>query len=239
MSKQVVPTELEHHIAGGGAYDSSAEPYDISRWEWNNGDQQIESFREAYHAAGYDESEGDDTDTGSQRFVTPLPSHHSLRFVSQQHKEAASGAGVHDYIGRAYHGENGTGQYELEHQHSTTVQGEDDLFDDTDRSEDHVATEAVTEHVGTGSQGTPVMRPNPGKVEQSVDYDISDEGNEERRAHESYPSAGGNWLSSHHRVSSPTRRRFSPLSSPTGSTISRHRGSDSGAGGQLSPQQQH
>ncbi|KAK4032154.1 hypothetical protein C8A01DRAFT_41402 [Parachaetomium inaequale] len=160
-------------------YGSSPELYDIEAQGLEQEKEEGEPFREAYHAAGHSGSEDDDTDNDSQRFVTPLPSHHSLRAFSQQQGNLPHGVDDDDYIGRHPYPGGDARRYELEHQHSTTVHGEDDLFDDTDRSEDHASpADYVAEHVSTSQPGTPVWRPSPGQQTEEVHVDSS---GEERR----------------------------------------------------------
>jgi hypothetical protein len=95
-----------------------------------------------------EESEVDDTDIESQRFVTPFSAHPSLK----QHNETpVHSMDVDDYVGPGYHvqEENADKQSSLFSQHSTTVQGEADLFeDDTDRSEGPDTHAEATEKTG-------------------------------------------------------------------------------------------
>jgi hypothetical protein len=160
-------------------YGSTPEPSEDRAQELEQEKEEGEAFREAYHAAGHHGSEDDDTDNDSQRFVTPLPSHHSLRAFSQQQANLSHNVDDDDYIGRHPYPGNNARQYELDHQHSTTVHGEDDLFDDTDRSEDHVSpADEVAEHVSTSQQGTPVWQSSPDQ--QTEEVHVSRAGEERR-----------------------------------------------------------
>ena len=144
-----------------------------------------------YHPVHRTESEKDyDTDTDSQRFVTPLPSRHSLRtFSQQQQANLAHNTDVDDYVGSHDYASDDARKYELEHQHAATVHGEDDLFDDTDRSEDHAEPEDVgSERPNTGQQGAPVWRPVLGYQVETAEADIPafEQESPELRSPESY-----------------------------------------------------
>jgi hypothetical protein len=155
----------EEYRGYGSSPEPSNEKYGDSRHEIQRHNQ----ASRATHVTSQDVSEDEyHTDTDSQRFVTPLPSHHSLRALSQHQGSFPFTVGPDDYAeGQDYPGDD-TRQYELEHQHTTTVHGEDDLFDDTDRSEDHsVRDTAVAEHASPPQQGTAVWRPSPGHLGQS------------------------------------------------------------------------
>lgn len=135
---------------------SSPEPYYIkpqtSEFERREGESGGDA---AHQPSGYRVHSDDDTDTESQRFVTPLPSQNSLRAYYQQ-ETTPQNVATDDYIGAHYYGEEDPRQYELEHQHTTTVHGEDNLFDDTDQS-DAPAADDEAETVTTSQPGTPVV----------------------------------------------------------------------------------
>ncbi|AEO58248.1 hypothetical protein MYCTH_2305447 [Thermothelomyces thermophilus ATCC 42464] len=120
-----------------------------------------------------------------------------------------------DYLRETYHGDDSR-QYELEHQHSTTVHGEDELFDDTDRREDNrVSLEnAVIEHLGIDPQGAQALRRSLGHLEQSAELhaDESDEGRAPEHPADGTGTGTGTAAAA---SSSPRRTRFSPLTSPT------------------------
>jgi hypothetical protein len=141
-------------------YPSSPEPSHGGHADLEHQEPASYFSHETYRHHG---SEDEDTDTDSQRFVTPLPSHQALRAFSQQQANLPRGVDTDDYIGSQHYAPEDTRQYELEHQHSTTVHGQDELFDDTDRSEGHasIKDDDAAEHADTSRQGTPVWRPSP------------------------------------------------------------------------------
>ena len=127
-----------------------------------------------YPSSHLAESEKDyDTDTDSQHFVTPLPSRHSLRTFSQQQQANLShDTDDDDYIGSHDYGSDDARKHELEHQHAATVHGEAELFDDTDRSEDHTEPEDVgSERPHASQQGAPVWRSVLGHETPEADAD--------------------------------------------------------------------
>ncbi|EAQ88472.1 predicted protein [Chaetomium globosum CBS 148.51] len=140
----------------------SPEPYDIRP---RTSERECEPERDGSHQSpGRRGHSDDDTDTESQRFVTPLPSQNSLRAYYQRENPPHDVATDDDYVG-AYYEEEDPQQYELEHQHSTTVHGEDNLFDDTDQSDAPPADEEA-ETVTTSQQGTPVLPEHSEQTEE-------------------------------------------------------------------------
>ncbi|KAL2163979.1 hypothetical protein VTH06DRAFT_3192 [Thermothelomyces fergusii] len=178
--EEVPPSKLEPPVAHSD-HGPFAEHDDVSREEPETDKAQEERIREALHAAGYDEPKCEDADAASQRFVTSLPSHPFPGAAGQPWSDYNGGVNVDDDLGEIYHGD-GARQHELEHQHSTTVHGEDELFDDTDRSEENHASleNAVIEHLGIDPQGARALRRSLGHLEhlgQSAEArpDVSDE----------------------------------------------------------------
>lgn len=163
----------------------SSEPSEPVPPNAEHGEHGHHSAHQVSHASDQAGSEKDyDTDTDSQRFVTPLPSRHALRALSQQQADLPHTAVTDDYLGNQYQATDDARRYELEHQHTTTVHGEDELFDDTDRSEDHVhPKEVMAEPVNPNQQGTPVLRPAPGR-EVGTEESSSDNEVAEREASE-------------------------------------------------------
>lgn len=149
-------------LEGHRGYGSSPEPTDASRQGSKHLEEGRDSWNEAYHATGHHPSEDDDTDTDSQQFVSPLPSHHSLGGFSEQQANHPRSIVTDDYLGGQHYSEDNAQPYEIDQQNTATVYGEEDLFDDTDPSEDHASSEdAIVENVGTSQPGTPVWRPSP------------------------------------------------------------------------------
>lgn len=161
-------------------YGSFSETTDESRRKFKSPEQGRDSFNEAYDAAGHNPSEDDDTDTDSQQFVSPLPSHYSLRGFNQQQASLPHSIVTDDYVGGQHYSRDNAEQYEIDQQNTATVYGEDDLFDDTDPSEDHAFSEdIVLDNVGTSQPETPVWQPSPGQIRtQHVDSE-SEEGTPE------------------------------------------------------------
>ncbi|KAL1839897.1 hypothetical protein VTJ49DRAFT_1032 [Mycothermus thermophilus] len=106
----------------------------------------LPTIAEHEHEESHQGSDGDDTESGPQRFVTPFASHASLRPHEGIHDSHGDSADVSDFLGSRHHTEveDDAQRYILLDQHSTTVQGEDHLFDDSDRSEGH-GSEAADE----------------------------------------------------------------------------------------------
>ncbi|KAK3290536.1 uncharacterized protein B0H64DRAFT_452680 [Chaetomium fimeti] len=145
---------------------SSPELHDIKP-QIDPGERDAESGEDEPHQSpGHRGHEDDDTDTESQRFVTPLPSQNSLRAFYQE-ENTPHNVDTDDYIGRQYYEEDPR-QYESAHQHSTTVHGEDHLFDDTDQSEDHgLPEDDEVESVATSQPGSPALLEQSGQAEET------------------------------------------------------------------------
>ncbi|KAH6857025.1 hypothetical protein B0I37DRAFT_426703 [Chaetomium sp. MPI-CAGE-AT-0009] len=123
---------------------------------------------EPQESPGHGGDEDDDTDTDSQRFVTPLPYQNSLR-VYYQPPNSPHDVDTDDYIGRHYYEEEDPRQYELAHQHSTTVHGEDHLFDDTDQSQGPgPLLDSEADSVATSQPGSPVFIEHWGQTEEMI-----------------------------------------------------------------------
>lgn len=111
------------------------------------------------------ENDYDSDNDESQRFVTPLPSHQSLRSFSQAQANLAREADPDDYMGDQYLSREAPRQIGRENQHDA---GEDGHFDDP--REDHAdQPEGVAAQYSNASQeGTPVLRSAPEQAEASV-----------------------------------------------------------------------
>ncbi len=126
------------------------------------------SFHEADHEVSHVEAENDydtDNDNESQRFVTPLPSHQSLRsFSEQQQANLAQEVGPEDHIGSQYRSYEDSQQVGQEDQHAA---GEESHVED--HGEHHGHLEDSTAHYSNTSQeGTPVLRSALEPAEASI-----------------------------------------------------------------------
>ncbi|KAL2132747.1 hypothetical protein VTI74DRAFT_3430 [Chaetomium olivicolor] len=140
-------------------YGTSPEPSDDGHGEPEHGKLEghdATTTLESRHGA---DSHSSEEDAEFDRFVTPLPSHQSLRSFSQAQMSVPHNAGTDDYM-EHHQAPDDSRRYELEHQHATTVHGEDDLFEDDEQSEDLPGSEAkaIVEDVHAGEQGTPGLR---------------------------------------------------------------------------------
>lgn len=116
-----------------------------------------------YQAADY-QTPGEETDTESQRFVTPLPSRQNLRTLDEAQGYPFHPTNIGEHANVPQHPEDHARKYSLEDYQTTTVHGQDELFHDDERSEDlssfgeaaaedHPVSETIPEHPEEGSEG--------------------------------------------------------------------------------------
>ncbi|KAJ4289295.1 hypothetical protein N0V88_007046 [Collariella sp. IMI 366227] len=148
-------------------YGTSPEPSE-------HGQQPGEDYRHERQSAaaleGHTSSEGRSSEESAkfEHFVTPLPSHQSLREFNERQADAARGVSAGHDMGNQHQAEAEAQRYELEHQHATTVHGEDHLFEDDDQSEDlHSHQEEATAGNAPDEQSTPLQPRSPEHKEET------------------------------------------------------------------------